>query len=79
VPKELLRVHKSKVPTTPFAYAYMLENSAYLRKKFFSMNNEAFDKYIDLTKLQEHTGVETDRMMHKEYLKMIFFKKKINR
>jgi asparagine synthase (glutamine-hydrolysing) len=79
VPKELLRVHKSKVPTTPFAFAYMKEYSPYLRDKFFSMNNDVFNQYLDLSKLESKKDQDFDKMQHKEYLKMIFFTKKMAR
>lgn len=79
VPRELLVVHKSKVPTTPFAYEYLIENLPRVKSIFFDIKNHSeFTNYLDDSKLQELAN-SNDEDMRKEYLKMYFFAKKMEK
>ena len=73
VPQELLRVHKSKVPTTPFAYKYMKDNLPFFIEQYKSLEKSTFNDFVDSSSLD----VDSGNSNHKEYLRMYFFAKKM--
>ncbi len=73
VPQELLRVHKSRVATTPFAFAYMKENLPYFKDQYKSLDNSLFNNLIDSSYADEQAG----ELNHREYLRMYFLAKKM--
>jgi hypothetical protein len=73
VPQELLRVHKSRVATTPFAFAYKKENLPYFKDQYKSLDNSLFTNLIDSSYADEQVG----ELNHREYLRMYFLAKKM--
>ncbi len=73
VPEELIRVHKSKVPTTPFAFTYMKNNLPFFKEQFTSLGNTSFNNFVDSSYLND----DSEKANHREYLRMYFFAKKM--
>ncbi|MFZ9956417.1 MAG: PqqD family peptide modification chaperone [Flavobacteriales bacterium] len=73
VPQELIRVHKSRVPTTPFAFAYMKANLPYFKEQFKTNNQGLFSDLVDSSYIND----DGEKANHREYLRMYFFAKKM--
>jgi len=76
VPKEVVDTKKSKVPTTPFARAFINVNSTFLLNNLMeTLSNSSFNSYFDIDKMKSSDDQKLNKFSY--YLKYHFLKDKL--